>query len=124
MDRLPSYFCRAKCNDQFLFMSPDCILKSYSVLLSLCYLDMYRVVDSLSVHSVLMCTASCTVWSTSIGPTNIKRFTVEPCLDSGEVPRSPGKWNWNQLSFLPFIFIFKQCDLLLFVSVYYSVLTK
>ena len=25
------------------------------------------------------------------------------------VPRSPGKWNWNRLSFLPFIFSFEQC---------------
>ena len=32
------------------------------------------------------------------------------CFDIGEVPRSPGKWNWNWLSFLPFIFIFEQCE--------------
>ena len=31
------------------------------------------------------------------------------CFDIGEVPRSPGKWNWNRLSFLPFIFSFEQC---------------
>ena len=31
------------------------------------------------------------------------------CFDIGEVPRSPGKWNWNWLSFLPFIFSFEQC---------------
>ena len=31
------------------------------------------------------------------------------CFDIGEVPRSPGKWNWNLLSFLPFIFTFEQC---------------
>ena len=30
------------------------------------------------------------------------------CFDIGEVPRSPGKWNWNWLYFLPFIFTFKQ----------------
>ena len=30
------------------------------------------------------------------------------CLDIGEVPRSPGKWNWNWLYFLPFIFTFEQ----------------
>ena len=32
-----------------------------------------------------------------------------------EVPRIPGKWKWNLLSFLlsflPFIFIFEQCDI-------------
>ena len=26
------------------------------------------------------------------------------CFDIGEVPRSPRKWNWNWLSFLPFSF--------------------
>ena len=31
------------------------------------------------------------------------------CFDIGEVPRSLGKFNWNRLSFLPFIFIFNQC---------------
>ena len=31
------------------------------------------------------------------------------CFDIGEDSRSPGKWNWNWLSFLPFIFIFKLC---------------
>ena len=30
------------------------------------------------------------------------------CFDIGEVPRSPGKWNWNWLYFLPFIFTFEQ----------------
>ena len=30
------------------------------------------------------------------------------CCDIGEVPRSPGKWNWNWLYFLPFIFTFEQ----------------
>ena len=30
------------------------------------------------------------------------------CFDIEEVPRSPGKWNWNLLSFLPFIFTFEQ----------------
>ena len=33
------------------------------------------------------------------------------CLDIGAVPRSPEKWNWNRLSFLPFIFSFEQCGL-------------
>ena len=33
------------------------------------------------------------------------------CFDIGEVPRSPGKLNWNRLSFLPFVFIFEQCGL-------------
>ena len=32
------------------------------------------------------------------------------CFDIREVPRSPGKWNWNQLYFLPFIFTFEQGD--------------
>ena len=30
------------------------------------------------------------------------------CFDIGEVPRSHGKWNWNWLYFLPFIFNFEQ----------------
>ena len=30
------------------------------------------------------------------------------CSDTGEVPRSPGKWNWNWLYFLAFIFTFEQ----------------
>ena len=30
------------------------------------------------------------------------------CFDIGEVSRSPGKWNWNWLYFLPFIFTFQQ----------------
>ena len=33
---------------------------------------------------------------------------VVSCFDIGEVPRSPGKWNWNWLYFLPFIFTFEQ----------------
>ena len=32
------------------------------------------------------------------------------CFDIGEVPRSPGRWNWNWLYFLPFIFTFEQGD--------------
>ena len=32
------------------------------------------------------------------------------CFDIGEVPTSPGKVNWNRLRFLPFIFIYEQCD--------------
>jgi hypothetical protein len=35
---------------------------------------------------------------------------IVSCFDIGEVPRSPGKWNWNRLSFLPFIFSFEQCE--------------
>ena len=39
------------------------------------------------------------------------------CFDIEEVPKSPGKWKWNLLSFLPFIFTFKtmgeiQCKLI------------
>ena len=30
------------------------------------------------------------------------------CFDIGDVPRSPGKRNWNWLYFLPFIFTFEQ----------------
>ena len=37
----------------------------------------------------------------------MKMFFVS-CSDIGEVPRSPGKWNWNWLYFLPFIFTFEQ----------------
>ena len=33
---------------------------------------------------------------------------IVPCFDIGEVPKSPGKWNWNWLYFLPFIFTFEQ----------------
>ena len=32
---------------------------------------------------------------------------IVSCFD-GEVPRSPEKWNWNWLYFLPFIFTFEQ----------------
>ena len=39
----------------------------------------------------------------------MKMFFVS-CSDIGEVPRSPGKWNWNWLYFLPFIFTFEQGD--------------
>ena len=31
------------------------------------------------------------------------------CFDIEDVSRSPGKWNWHRLRFLPFIFIFQQC---------------
>ena len=41
----------------------------------------------------------------------IIEFFFVSCFDIREVPRSPGKWNWNRLSFLPFIFSFEQCDL-------------
>ena len=36
---------------------------------------------------------------------------IVSCFDIGEVPRSPGKGNWNWLYFLPFIFTFEQGDL-------------
>ena len=35
---------------------------------------------------------------------------IVSCFDIGESPRSPGKLNWNRLSFLTFIFIFEQCE--------------
>ena len=38
------------------------------------------------------------------------KFFFDSCFDIGEVPRSPGKWNWNWLYFLPFIFTFEQGD--------------
>ena len=36
------------------------------------------------------------------------KFFFVSCFDIGEVPRRPGKWNWNWLYFLPFIFTFEQ----------------
>ena len=46
----------------------------------------------------------------NLGPVHMqRRKKIISCFDIGEVPRSPGKWNWNRLSFLPFIFSFKQC---------------
>ena len=38
-------------------------------------------------------------------------FFFVSCFDIGEVPRSPGNWNWNLLYFFPFIFTFEQCGL-------------
>ena len=32
------------------------------------------------------------------------------CFDIGEVPKSPGKWNWNLFYFLSFIFTFELCE--------------
>ena len=40
----------------------------------------------------------------------IMKKKIVSCFDIGEVPRSPGKWNWNWLYFLPFIFTFEQGD--------------
>ena len=48
-------------------------------------------------------------WDYLWGPI-IEIFFVS-CFDFGEVPRSPVKWIWNWLSFLPFILIFEQCEL-------------
>ena len=45
----------------------------------------------------------------------IIEFFFVSCFDIGEVPRSPGKWNWNWLYFLPFIFTFEQCALTCFL---------
>ena len=36
-------------------------------------------------------------------------ITFFSCFSIGEVPRSPGKWNWTFLSFLLLILIFEQC---------------
>ena len=38
----------------------------------------------------------------------IMKKKIVSCFDIGEVPRSPGKWNWNWLYFLPFFFTFEQ----------------
>ena len=38
-------------------------------------------------------------------------FFFVSCFDNGKVPRSPWKWYWNLLYFLPFIFTFEQCEL-------------
>ena len=40
------------------------------------------------------------------------RKKIVSCFDIGEAPTSPGKWKWNRLSFLPFIFSFEQCVIL------------
>ena len=45
-------------------------------------------------------------WDYLRSPIMKKNFVS--CSDIGEVPRSPGKWNWNRLYFLPFIFTFEQ----------------
>ena len=42
-------------------------------------------------------------------PSPIIELFFVSCFDIGEVPRSPWKWNWNLLYFLPFIFTFEQC---------------
>ena len=47
-------------------------------------------------------------WDYLQGPI-IEKYLIS-CFDIGEVPRSPGKLNWNQLNFLPFSFIFIQCE--------------
>ena len=44
-----------------------------------------------------------------LSPKSNYRFFFVSCFDIGEVPRSPWKWNWNLLYFLPFIFTFEQC---------------
>ena len=43
-----------------------------------------------------------------LGRLAILKKNFVSCFDIGEVPRSPGKWNWNWLYFLPFIFTFEQ----------------
>ena len=45
-------------------------------------------------------------WDYLRSPIMKKNFVS--CFDIGEVPRSPGKWNWKWLYFLPFIFTFEQ----------------
>ena len=42
----------------------------------------------------------------------IMKKKIVSCFDIGEVPRSPGKWNWNWLYFLPIIFTFEQGEIL------------
>ena len=41
-----------------------------------------------------------------LSPMSNYRKKIVSCCDMGKVPRSPVKWNWNWLSFLPFIFSF------------------
>ena len=41
---------------------------------------------------------------------NYEKKKIVSCFDIGEVPRSPGKWNWNWPYLLPFIFTFEQGD--------------
>ena len=43
-----------------------------------------------------------------LSPNSNYEKKIVSCFDIREVPRSPGKWNWNWLYFLPFIFIFEQ----------------
>ena len=38
----------------------------------------------------------------------IMKKKIVSYFDIGEVPRSPGRWDWNWLYFLPFIFTFEQ----------------
>ena len=45
-------------------------------------------------------------WDYLRSPIMKKKFVS--CFDIGKVPGSPGKWNWNWLYFLPFIFTFEQ----------------
>ena len=47
-------------------------------------------------------------WDYLQSPIMKKNFVS--CFDR-EVPRSPGKWNWNWLYFLPFIFTFEQGEM-------------
>ena len=44
----------------------------------------------------------------------IMEKNVVSCFDIGEVPRSPGQWNWNWLYFLSFIFTFEQGETLVY----------
>ena len=46
-----------------------------------------------------------------LSPKSNYEKTIVSCFDIEEVPRSPGKWNWNWLYFLPFIFTYEQGDL-------------
>ena len=50
-------------------------------------------------------------WDYLRGP--IMKKKMVSCFDIGEVPRSPGKGNWNSLYFLPFIFTFEQGGIVL-----------
>ena len=49
----------------------------------------------------------------------IKMFFVS-CFDTGEVSRSPWKWNWNLLYFFSFIFKLEQCA----ISMFHFALTR
>ena len=51
-----------------------------------------------------------------ISNVQLQKKKIVSCFDIGEVFKSPGKWNWNWLRFLRFIFSFEQCEAILLVN--------